>query len=291
MNQAIECVVTQPGELAECPVWSVREQALYWTDILAGRLHRLDPASGQVTTLQFAEHLGCFGLREAGGYIVALRSGIYLADTQGRLGDCLAANPTGPEHSRFNDGRVDPWGRFWAGTIWEPRDRNGALLMRVDEQRRAQVVAGDVRVSNGLAFSPDRAFAYHSDTPNHVLYRYPLDADGQPGARQWVRDFPRGNGGRPDGAAFDAQGCYWSAQFDGGRVLRLSAAGEVLEEIQLPTRWPTMVAFGGADLRTLYITSSRENRSAEELQRYPLSGCVFAVRVAVPGNPEPLYRG
>ena len=291
MSETLTCVFRQPSELGECPVWSVREQALYWADILAGQLHRLDPRDGSVRSLQLPEHLGCFGLREQGGFVVALRSGIYLLDARGQLGKCLAENPTGAEQSRFNDGRVDPWGRFWAGTIWQPRDRNGGQLVRVDAQHNAQVMAEDVMVSNGLAFSPDRAWVYHSDTPNHVLYRYPLDADGQPGPRQLLREFQRGSGGRPDGAAFDSAGCYWSAQFDGGRVLRLSPDGQVLEEIQVPTRWPTMVAFGGADLRTLYITSSRENRSAEELAAWPLSGCVFATRVNVPGCAEPLFVG
>lgn len=291
MNESLICVVRQPAELGECPVWSVREQVLYWSDILAGRLHRFDPASGVSSFLQLPEELGCFGLRQQGGFIVALRSGIYLLDAEGTLGPCLARNPSAIDLSRFNDGRVDPWGRFWAGTLWQPRDYNGGLLMCVDARHHARVMAGDVMVSNGLAFSPDRAWMYHSDTPNHVLYRYPLDAYGEPGLREVVRRFERGSGGRPDGAAFDSQGCYWSAQFDGGRVLRMAPDGEVLAQIDVPTRWPTMVAFGGSDLRTLYITSSRENRSADELEAYPLSGCLFATRVDVAGCSEPLFAG
>lgn len=291
MSYTVKCVVDQVSELGECPVWSVREQVLYWADILAGQLHRLDPQTGGVTSLTLGEHLGCFGLRRQGGFIVALRTGIYLLGEDGTLGRKLAHNPCGPADSRFNDGRVDPWGRFWAGTIWQPRDRNAAVLMRVDEHMKAQVMAHDVMVSNGLAFSPDRAWMYHSDTPNHVLYRYPIDGQGQPGPRQTVRTFERGSGGRPDGAAFDSEGCYWSAQFDGGRILRLAPDGTQLDEIRVPTRWPTMVAFGGPDLRTLYITSSRENRSAEELATWPLSGCLFSVEVDVAGCPEPLFAG
>jgi sugar lactone lactonase YvrE len=291
MSYTVNCVVTHTSELGECPVWSVREQALYWTDILGRQLHRLDPASGAVRSLTLPEDLGCYGLHRDGGFIVALRSGIYLLDEQGVLGRKLADNPGGVDNSRFNDGRVDPWGRFWAGSIWQPRDRNGAVLMRVDEHLNAQIMAQDVMVSNGLAFSPDRAWVYHSDTPNHVLYRYPLDADGQPGPRELVRHFERGSGGRPDGAAFDSEGCYWSAQFDGGRILRLAPDGTQLDEIRVPTRWPTMVAFGGPGLRTLYITSSRENRTAEELAAWPLSGCVFSVQVDVAGCPEPLFAG
>lgn len=291
MNYIVNCVVEQISELGECPVWSVREQVLYWADILGRQLHRLDPASGVVSSLTLPEDLGCFGLRCQGGFIVALRSGIYLLGEDGTLGNKLADNPSGPTDSRFNDGRVDPWGRFWAGTIWQPRDRNGALLIRIDEHLNAELMADDVMVSNGLAFSADRAWMYHSDTPNHVLYRYALDAAGQPGPRQTVRTFERGAGGRPDGAAFDNEGCYWSAQFDGGRILRLAPDGTQLDEIRVPTRWPTMVAFGGPELRTLYITSSRENRSVEELAAWPLSGCVFSVEVDVAGCPEPCFAG
>ncbi|QXI11235.1 6-deoxy-6-sulfogluconolactonase [Pseudomonas zeae] len=291
MSYTVKCAVDQVSELGESPVWSVREQVLYWADILGGQLHRLDPQTAVVTSITLAEELGCFGLRHRGGFIVALRSGIYLLGEGGALGRKLADNPCGPANSRFNDGRVDPWGRFWAGTIWQPRDRNGGVLMRIDEHLSGQVMAGDVMVSNGLAFSPDRAWMYHSDTPNHVLYRYPLDAHGQPGTRQTVRTFERGAGGRPDGAAFDSEGCYWSAQFDGGRILRLAPDGTLLDEIRVPTRWPTMVAFGGPDLRTLYITSSRENRSAEDLAAWPLSGCLFSVEVDVVGCPEPLFAG
>ncbi|MDO9345474.1 MAG: SMP-30/gluconolactonase/LRE family protein [Pseudomonas sp.] len=291
MSYTVKCVVDQVSELGECPVWSVREQALYWADILAGQLHRLDAQTSIVSSLTLTEELGCFGLRRQGGFIVALRTGIFLLGEDGVLGRKLADNPCGAADSRFNDGRVDPWGRFWAGTIWQPRNSNGGVLMRVDEHLNGQVMADDVMVSNGLAFSPDRSWMYHSDTPNHVLYRYPLDARGQPGARQTVRTFERAAGGRPDGAAFDSEGCYWSAQFDGGRILRLAPDGTQLDEIHVPTRWPTMLAFGGPDLRTLYITSSRENRSAEELMTWPLSGCLFSVEVDVTGCPEPLFAG
>jgi sugar lactone lactonase YvrE len=291
MAYEVRCVVTEVSELGECPVWSVREQVLYWADILGGFLQRFDPKTGLVSRIKLPEHLGCFGLRSQGGFIAALRSGIYLLNEEGSVIEKVADNPTGGENSRFNDGRVDPWGRFWAGTIWQPRDKNGGVLVRVDAALNAKIMADEVMVSNGLAFSPDRSWVYHSDTPNHILYRYPLDGAGEIGAREVVRTFERGVGGRPDGAAFDSEGCYWSAQFTGGRILRLALDGTELDEIRVPTLWPTMVAFGGPDLRTLYITSSRENRTEEELANWPLTGCVFAVEVDVAGCPEPLFLG
>lgn len=288
-SPVIRCALPAQAELGECPVWSVTEQALYFADILAPAIHRFDPVSGRHDQWQMPEHTGCFGLRAAGGFVAAMRSGVFLLDRNGCVERKVADNPTDPAKSRFNDGRVDPWGRFWCGTIWQPRDAKKGVLCRLDPDLSFRPVAGDVLVSNGVAFSPDGRWAYHSDTPNHVVYRYPLDpVTHEAGPREVLRQFPLGNG-RPDGAAVDAEGCYWSALFDGGRVVRLSPAGETLLEIPLPVRWPTMVAFGGRDLKTIYVTSSRENRTAEELARYPQSGDLFAVEVDVCGRPEPLF--
>ncbi|CAH2602162.1 6-deoxy-6-sulfogluconolactonase [Rhodovastum atsumiense] len=284
-------VLDVQATLGECPVWSARENVLYFADILAPAIHRFDPASGAHSVLPMPEHTGCFGLRAGGGFVAAMRSGVFLLDAAGRVERKVGDNPTDPAQSRFNDGRVDPWGRFWCGTIWQPRDRPAGVLCRLDPDLSFRVVAGDVLVSNGLAFAPGRDRMYHSDTPNHVLYAYPLDpTTGEPGSRAMLKRFPQGQG-RPDGAAVDSEGCYWSALFDGGRVVRLSPAGELLAEIPLPVRWPTMVAFGGPDLKTLFITSSRENRSEAELAQYPQSGNLFAVTVDVAGRVEPCFAG
>lgn len=295
MNRVASCVLEANTLLGECPVWSVREQVLYFADILGRTIHRFDPARGRHDLLSVHEEIGCFGLRERGGFIAAMRSGIFLLDAQGQVERKLADNPSDPACSRFNDGRVDPWGRFWCGTVWEPRDRDGGVLCRIGADRPMAVMADGLLVANGLAFSPDRRWMYQADTPHHVLYRYPLDVDGEPGPRQVLCRFERPQagqlyGGRPDGAAVDCEGCYWSAQFDGCRVLRLSPDGEVLAWIDVPVRRPTMVAFGGEDLRTLYITSTREGLSPQELVQYPQSGHLFAVRVEVAGQAEPSFK-
>lgn len=293
MSYQVKNVLAAQAELGECPLWSVADGVLWFVDILAPRLHRFDPASGDHQSWPVAEEIGCIGLNAAGGLIAALRSGVCLLDEQGKITRRIADNPGDAPRSRFNDGRVDPFGRFWCGSLWEPQDRNGGLLCRVDNQLRLTVQARDIKISNGLAFSPDRRWMYHTDTPNGVMYRYPLDPDsGEIGQREVVRHFIQQEGGLPDGAAVDSEGFYWSAMFDGSRVIRLNPAnGEIVDEIALPVRWPTMVAFGGADLKTLYVTSSRENRSAEELAQYPQSGDLFAVSVNVAGLAEPLFRG
>jgi sugar lactone lactonase YvrE len=291
MKHSVQHIFPLQATLGECPVWSVQQQRLYCVDILAPAIHCVDPRSGQHQRLPVDEHIGCIGLRQQGGFIAAMRSGVYLLDAQGQKEKKLADNPTDPKRSRFNDGRVDAFGRFWCGTLWEPRDISQGKLCRIEANGECSVQAQEVMVSNGVAFSPAGDWLYHSDTPEYVIYRYPMDTrTGQIGARQrWV-EFAHGSGGRPDGAAVDSQGYYWSAMFDGGRIVRIDPhSGQIVDEIHLPVRWPTMVAFGGADLRTLFITTSREHRSAEELRRYPQSGDLFAVQLDVAGCAEPLF--
>jgi len=293
---AVQCVVPAGARLGECPVWSVREQVLYWVDIAGHRLHRFDPASGSDAFFQLDEDIGCIGLRERGGFIAGVRSGIWLLDAEGRKQRCVFVNES-PQTSRFNDGRCDRAGRFWAGTIFEPRDRPAASLYRVDPDLRVTRVTGDITVSNGLAFSPDDRVMYHADTPAHVLYAYDFTlATGAIGARRIVRNFERRQpdrkyGGRPDGAAVDSLDRYWSTQYEGGRVVCLAADGTELVSIALPVKRTTMCAFGGPELRTLYVTSARDGASAEELAAHPLSGGVFAIELDVAGLPEPEFGG
>lgn len=270
------------GHLPECPTWSESENALYWADILEGEIHRFDLASREHKIITFHEEVGCFALREKGGFIVAMRNAIWLSDQYGLLQHKICDNPSNPQLARFNDGGTDTRGRFYAGTFWSPGDYNGALLMRVDNDLTPKVVQCDIHGHNGLAFSPDGRWMFTSDTPNGVIYRTPLDEAGEPGRRELFRRFQEGEG-IPDGAALDVEGCYWSAMFDGWRVARFSPQGELLEEIPLPVRCPTMVCFGGADMKTLFITTTRENMEGEELAQYPLSGAIFTLPVSVAG--------
>jgi sugar lactone lactonase YvrE len=276
------------AELGECPVWSVEEQALYFVDIKGRALHRFDPISGKATTAAMAEDIGCIGLKRGGGFIAGLRSGLWLLDPEGRIETKLVDNPEDQRTSRFNDGRVDPAGRFFAGTIDEPKAGAHAHLYRYD--RRGLVpVASDLLTSNGVAFSPDGRTFYHSDTPTFTVWRYAYDP--VTGALSDKTMFNRlepteSDRGRPDGAAVDAQGCYWTALFEGGRIQRYSPDGRLLAEYPIPARCPTMVAFGGHDLSTLYVTSARTGRSGAELAALPHSGGLFSMRIDVAGLPE-----
>ena len=285
--------VSDPCLLGESPMWHPREQALYWCDIPGRRLHRLDPATGARQQWDFPVEPACVAPRLEGGLLLGMRDGLWRFDPATGQRHRLAAPPYDPATERFNDGKCDPQGRFWVGTIYEPRDPALAALY-CWEQGALTRRADGITVSNGLAWGLDGRTMYWSDTKAHTVYAFDFDpSDGGLSARRTFATFPPKQpgqsldtyGGRPDGAAVDTEGCYWVAMFEGQRVLRLSPRGEVLREVRLPVRCPTMPCFGGADLKTLYITTARENRPAAELALQPLAGCVLALEVAVPGLP------
>ena len=281
-----------PMQLGECPIWHSAEATLYWIDIPGKAVHSLTPESGKHRSWPMPTEPGCVAFRAGGGLLVALRSGLATLDTDSGVLTPIADAPYDTSKLRFNDGRCDAAGRLWVGTIYEPRDHQGATLYSVthgvlhDQQQPATV-------SNGVAFSPDNRTLYRTDTTSHTIHAYDFDlASGQLGASRVLRTFSQDKannyGGRPDGAAVDVEGAYWCAMFEGGRVLRLSPTGEILREIKLPARCPTMLAFGGPEMCTLYITTS-SNRPEAELAEYPLSGCVLTLEVDVAGLPEHAY--
>ena len=295
-----------PNDLGESPFWHPTEARLYWIDIPARLLMRMDPLSRQIDSWAMAEEPGCIAPAHGGGLVVALRSGMYRAPVWGGALSLIVAAPYDTNTMRFNDGKADPLGRFWSGTIHEPRDAKVAQLWSLDCRGPAPLLhskAGEATTGNGLAWSPDARTLYWSDTPGHTIRAWDWDAvsntlsrprvfaswPGKPA--NWQPGLPAngGYGGRPDGAAVDTEGNYWVAMFEGGRVLQLSPGGELLSEWPLPALCPTMPCFGGADLKTLYVTTARLNRPPAELAVLPDSGCVFAMQVRVPGLPVNLF--
>jgi len=292
-NEKFAVVVDRPMQLGECPLWHPRENVLYWIDIDGCAVHRFDPARTRHEMWTMPCEPGCIAWCRDGGMLVALRSGLAILDTQSGALDFIAQAPYDPSVQRFNDGRCDAEGRLWVGSIHEPRDRAGATLYCV-EKGKIRDTEKAVTTSNGVAFSADNHLLYHADTRGHKINAYAFDlatgALGEGGVlKQFSDDKTAEYWGRPDGAAVDSEGAYWCAMFEGGRILRLSPSGEVLRIIETPMRCPTMLAFGGPEMRTLYITSARHNRSATELAEYPLSGVVLAYEAEVAGLPEHPY--
>jgi sugar lactone lactonase YvrE len=281
------------AELGESPFWHPTEQCLYYCDIAGRRVLRYEPSSGQSAQWHFdSEPASCAPLPN-GRLLLAMRDGLWCFDPGQGTRHRLAAPPYQPATERFNDGKCDPQGRFWVGTIYEPREPALAGLY-CWSQGQLRLHASAVTTSNGLAWSPDARTLYWSDTKAHTVRAYDFDPvlgtisrprvfaafeprqPGQPLARY---------GGRPDGAAVDVEGAYWVAMYEGQRLLRISPQGRVLQDVALPVCCPTMPCFGGPGLRTLYITTARHGRPAQELRDQPAAGLVLALDTAVPGLP------
>jgi sugar lactone lactonase YvrE len=287
----LTCVLDAKASLGECPVWSAPEQALYWIDINAPALHRFDPRTGEDAVMPMPSAIGCFALRASGGFVVALRDGIHLADAGGRIIRKVADAPYDPTHHRFNDGRCDPRGRLLVGTMNERHDAASAALYRLDPDFSLRELFGGVTISNGLGFSPDARTMYHADTPARTVRAFKYDVEtGVPSSPRVFAHWS-GETDRPDGGAVDSLGNYWITFYNGGKVLQLSPRGRPLAEHPLPAMCPTMCAFGGPDLSTLYVTTARQKREPEELALLPQSGGIFAMKVDVPGMPEPRFAG
>ena len=299
-----QALTPQPYALGESPFWHPHELMLYWVDIEARNIHRCNIFMGTVERWAMPSEPGCIAPARDGGLVVALRDGIYRArDWSGEL-QCMAPASHDTSKLRFNDGKADPLGRFWASTINEPRDAQDAALFCLDPHGGQTLTrqAGGATVGNGLAFSPDARTLYWTDTTSHTTRAWDWDAaanrlTGERVFKQWPakpagwKPGDTGYAGRPDGGAIDAEGNYYAAMFEGAQIVKLSPAGEVLAEIPVPAQCPTMPCFGGDDLKTLYLTTARHKRPAAELEKYPLSGCVLSMQVDTPGLPVHFFEG
>ena len=289
----VRVAVASASLLGESPMWHPGEQVLYYCDIPGHKLHRFNPASGDLVHWDFDTDVGSCAPRLDGSLLLALRDGLWRFDPASGARSKLADAPYPTENERFNDGKCDPQGRFWVGTICEPREAAVASLYCFNGGKLVRRADG-ISVSNGLAWSPNGRTMYWSDTHAHRVYAFDFDpGSGELNRRRVFASFAMKQpgqsldsyGGRPDGAAVDVEGCYWVAMFEGQRLLRLSPEGELLREVRLPVRCATMPCFGGPDLKTLYITTAKQNRPALELIEQPFAGCVLALDVNVAGLP------
>jgi len=291
-----ELIVDARNAVGECPVWVPEENALYWVDIPAGALHRWSAASGQVNTWTAPEMLACITRHRDGGWVAGMESGFFHLHPHhdGSLDTQLLAHV---DHARtdmrMNDGRCDRQGRFWAGSMVLNMGANAAdgALYRYSAGQRGPIAArlGGFIVPNGLGFSPDGRTMYLSDSHPHVqkIWAFDYDIDsGTPSNRRLFVDmnqFP----GRPDGAAVDAEGCYWICGNDAGLIHRFTPDGRLDRSLAVPVKKPSMCAFGGSRLDTLFVTSIRPGDDHDEQS---LAGGVFALDPGVAGLPEPQFN-
>lgn len=284
----------------ESPVWEAATRRWLWVDIPGGTVFRLDPASGALQRWQLPEQLGCLVLRPDGGVVCSGESGLFdvdLAEGPGgeaappvlrRLADVAHPQPG----MRFNDGRCDRQGRFWAGTM--VRDMSLAapagVLHRLDARGLSAPLLEGLITPNGMAFSPDGRTMYLSDSHPSVqrIWRFELDAEGTPAERREFVDMNRFPG-RPDGAAVDAEGGYWICGNDGGAVHRFTPDGRLERSLAVPVSKPAMCAFGGPALEHLFITSITPAQPAAGFDA-ALDGAVFVAEPGVRGLAEQPFQ-
>ena len=290
---SIECVDDAKARVGETALWDAEEAALFWADIDAGRLFRFEPGKGPVASWDIGEKVGCLAIRRAGGAMIATESGIYSFDFA--TGDKLkVADPEAdrPEN-RFNDCVTDRQGRWWIGSygMMKPQ-RPEAAFYRMDADGTLTRWLDGIYTTNGLAFSPDGKTMYFSDSHPDVRTVWAADYDIETGTPSNQRMFfdTRSVAGRPDGGTVDVDGCYWMAGVGGWQVLRITPEGKVDLAIDMPVERPSKPAFGGPDMKTLYVTSIGMGVSEGTVQ--PQAGGLFAITgLPVGGLPSDRFAG
>lgn len=285
---AVETIVAAGAELGEGPIWDARSGRVAWVDILGRRVHLTDPLTGATESIETPLHVGAIAPREKGGFVAALQDGFWvLGDGEARR---ITTIPEARPGLRFNDGKCDPAGRFWAGTMAYDQATGAAALYRLDADGRSTRVIDGVTISNGLDWSIDGTTMYYIDSPLQRIDAFDYaPSTGEISNHRIAVEVAR-HSGTPDGLTLDVEGGIWVALWGGGAVHRY-LDGRLERVIKLPVSRPTSCAFGGADLDELYVTSAWEGLSSSERRNQPLAGSLFRIRPGVRGLPARSYVG
>lgn len=288
-----ECVLEFRSNLGEGPLWHAGERRLYWLDLLRPAIYRFDPATGRNEQLaaDIGTYIGGLVLRARGGCVVVKEDGIFALDAAGGSRLLLVHPEADRPGNMLNDCKCDRQGRLWTGSADRgEKDPTGNLYV-IDATLRARQIDSGIVVANGPAFSPDGRTAYFADSASYAIYAYDIDPGmGEVGPRRVFAQLAKDDG-MPDGMTVDDEGFLWNAQWDGWRVTRYAPDGRIDRVIRLPVPRPTAPAFGGEDLKTLYITSASNGLSDAQLKEAPLSGSLFACVPGARGLPEPSFAG
>jgi len=280
-----ELVLDARVELAEGPLWNADRGELVWVDIPGHAVHFFDPENGEDRAVDVGRPVGAAAMRESGGMVLALSDGFgFLDDRTGEVEIVATAWEAGP-NVLANDGKCDPTGRFWAGTLTEPAEEGASALYRLDPDLRVTKVLGDVTVSNGLGWSTNGDLMYYADTPTGGVDVFDHnEATGDIKNRRRLVSVPS-EIGVPDGLTVDAEDCLWVAVYGGSCVRRYSPGGELLAIVELPVSQATSCAFGGQDLADLYVTTGSENFAPTDRAAEPHAGGIFRCRPGARGLP------
>jgi sugar lactone lactonase YvrE len=287
-SQGAERVTETLDILGESAVWCSTDNVLYWVDIRAPALRRLEPQTGKVTSWTLNDLCGAVVLSTDRRLVLAMRTGVFGFDPVDQTLQPFAAPEPESLNNRLNDSKCDRGGRLWTGTMRDFGLAKTGSLYRIGADSSCTRMLGDITVPNALSWSPDNRAMYFADTPDGQIRAYEFDADdGRLGAMKIIES--GGLPGRPDGATVDSEGCLWNARYQGSCVARITPQGKVDRIVKLRASQVTSCTLGGPDLRTLYITTARQKLTPEDLNSQPLAGGLFAVRVGVGGLAEPRF--
>lgn len=274
----------RPCALGEGPLWHPERGQLFWFDITGQRMLSRD-TSGPLEW-QFDEMVSAAGWVDHDTLLIASETALATFDLTEGESQFLAPLEADTPATRSNDGRADPWGGFWIGTMGKAAEPGAGAIYRYFEGAMRKLITG-ITIANAICFDRDRSCAYYTDTPTRQVMRLPLDTDGWPAGLAEVAVDLRADGLNPDGAVTDAEGNLWIAQWGASRVACYSPEGAFLRAVECGGRHASCPAFGGKGLDKLFITTAREGLSAAEISAAPENGCVYAAQDVAPGRPEP----
>jgi sugar lactone lactonase YvrE len=278
--------------LGECPLWDARTGTLYWVDYTAGTVFAQPAGAGQAVAIDAGTQVSCIGLTEDPQVLITgLRTGWHLLDLRTGALTFLADPEADRPDCRFNDGAVDPAGRFWTGSVEDSQATPVGRLYRFDGDGRYTTLDEGFYCSNGIDWSPDGRWMYFVDSGDRVIYRYGFDVGSGAVTDRQVFAATSSLQGVPDGLRVDAAGDIWCAFWGGAHVTRFTSGGAVAEVMPVPVLRPSSIAFGGPGLSTMYVTSASIDLTEDELAQWPLSGAVLSLAVSTPGRPAVPFRG
>ncbi len=286
--ETAEHFLNSKNKLGEGPLWHAGEGSLYWVDIESDSFFRYFLGTGEVESFQVGQPIGFLAFRSSGGLFLGLRDGLAVWDFDTGQFELLHQPEKDRKKARFNDGKVGPGGRLWAGTLGED---DQSSLYQVDLDGSIRVMETGIEISNGIDWSPDREAMYYTDSPRRVIYKYDYDlVSGKIANRREFIKVPESDG-YPDGLCVDSEGFIWSANWDGWRVTRYDPQGEIERVVYLPVQRPTSCAFGGPELNQLFITSAWTGLSKSERREQPLAGDLFRVSTIIKGQKVNFFEG
>lgn len=291
MTHKIQPIFDLQATHGEGPVWDEINQALYWVDIPEGQFYRGALGQSQADTFAVGQDIGVLALREKGGIVMAVRDGFGFYDENQQQLQLIEPSPEQENPLvRFNDGAVDPFGRFLAGTMAYDEESCLGILFSLTPDQQWKALEHNLYITNGMGWSKNGRRFFLIDTLQHCVFAYDYDPDtGQLANRRSHIDFPTNV--YPDGMCIDSEDGFWIAFYGAGKVSHFDSEGKRIQDILIPAPHTTSCCFGGADMKTLFITTSRRDLNVQQRQEYPLAGCTFCLETDVTGKIEPRFAG